>query len=405
MTTNETMAVRLGAFFHLGWMALLGMALAPAVQATDRPATTDEEKTHAVFVGLSVSAQVEGQPRRIMGISRSHAEIDTDGRVTRVRREKLGDLSFEREPKVSKEVITVGELKIERGFRMGGAVDQAWDDAQRARRLGEKLKQLSNRADVNNVITPGQKLGGMDFVTHGSDATALDDMATQHLSFGDIQYDDVINQAKDAEQFDAVDVSFRISSPRKVNDCYIVVLCEIEERGKASQASRAVFFRDIGTIDQEPRNVSMQFGGLAPGFRLRRTEVHLYSGGRELASNVAPNCVMLTEPQATDFMVLLYIGSNKEKTLPAQVFFAPALSDALKQIEASQKERRIKLEIDTTGKVARVSAKGGITKEIESYLRDVRFYPALEAGKAIATSLEISFADLFAHSDKLAAAW
>ena len=370
--------------------------LAAKTFAAEKPGTAPAEpKTHVVFVGLDLSVALDGKPRRIVGISKSTAELEVGTGVKRMRAELLNAFTLQRTPKVSRELVDLGEIKVEPAFRSGGLVDQAWAEAKQTQWLGETIMDVvEGRSDLQDQSPRVREVLRDLEDTGGGGRLQMRELAKDNIEKGDLQHADLEEEARRRNLYDALDVSFLASAPQSVTDCYAAVVCTVRAAGGGGpRMGNLVFFCELGVVDAEPRRLKTQFTGFPVGFQLVRAEFHVYSRARELASNVAPNQMLLTERQAHQFMVLQYVGAHKTETLPARVAFTPLANEAMQVPSQRELHLPVSLAVDATGSVASVTAPSA-SQALQDNMTALRFYPAIESGKAVASKVTLSLSDL-----------
>ena len=127
-------------------------------------------------------------------------------------------------------------------------------------------------------------------------------------------------QAELAEgMFDAMEITFDLSSEKPVGDPYVVIVANYHEKdSKPGEVHNWIFAQALDAVGPDPRKVHIKQGGFPRGFELEKFQVHLYKAGRELASNVAEKRVPLTRDEAFDYLLLEYFHSHKGDTLRAE---------------------------------------------------------------------------------------
>lgn len=313
-------------------------------------------------------------------------------KVARVSPDALRDFVFERSLKISRDFVELDEIKLVPSFRSGGVVDQAWAEAKRTAWTGKDILEVAEGRDhIDNQ--PPRIREVIRNLTDENSKFMMEDLARRQIEAGEVEHDELEEEARKGNFYDAIDVSFLVSAPEIVTDCYAVLICTIRAGSGKSQVGHVVFFCEIGSIGQRPRRMKAQVVGVPPGFRLLRTEFHVYSRAQELATNVAPNRVALSERQANQFAVLQYVMSNKGETKPARVASAPLLSDDLRRIAEKEMNLNVRFEIGAMGEVKAISGSSP-TKALHDYISSIQFFPAVENGKAIASTLTVGLREL-----------
>jgi hypothetical protein len=385
---------RIARGFSPAALAVLTIFGVPQAIGADAPKESFVELTQTVFVGLDLSATIKGQPRRIVGMRGTKVELDVDGRTQRVESRELSGFVFQRGPKISPESIELTGAKLEPGFRPGGVVDQAWVQARDTGIMGQTVLDIAEgRADMDSQ-DPRVRNALQQLRLSGAPKDVMAEMARRNIQAGEALPSELEDEARRNRLFDAIDVNFLVSSPNSISDCYAAVVCTIRTTIGKMAAGQMVFFCDVGDVHPKARRVKTQFTGLPPGFQLLQTEFHFYSGTQELASNVAPNRVPLTAREAGEFLTAQYVSAHPGETTPARVAWAPRTTDALQRLAAKEKSLSIRFTIDTSGAVTGI-ADNSPTKALQEYIAAVRFFPALENGKAVSSTLSIGLPELF----------
>ncbi|MEO7413745.1 MAG: hypothetical protein ABIZ81_10335 [Opitutaceae bacterium] len=376
-----------------GLLACVGICASSVLAAQKATAVPADPKTHSVFVGIDLSVTLDGQPRRILGVSKSTAEVDMGAKIRRLSPEDFRGLFFERSIKVSREFVTLDELKVEPSFKSGGVVDQAWAQAVQTQWMGKTILDIAEGREDLDTQPPKVREMLREFEGIQGAKSLMGDLAKRQIEAGEVAHGALEDEARSRELFDALDVSFLASAPEPLFECYGVMVFTIRVGGVKPQVGQVVFFCEIGAIDSQPRRMKAQFSGVPPGFQFLRAEFHVYSHARELATNVAPNRVLLSERQANQFAILQYVAAQKGKTSPARVASAPPLDDALRKIADKELNLTLRFEITSTGEVKGISGSSP-TKALHDHIASIQFYPAVDNGKAIASTLSISLGEL-----------
>jgi hypothetical protein len=352
-----------------------------------------EPTTQTVFIGLDVSATVQGKPRRIVGMRGTRAELDVEGKIQRIEAEELSGFVFQRVPKIGPEFLEVTELKIEPGFRKGGVIDQAWTRARDAREMGKTVLDIAEgRADMDSQ-DPRIRNALQQMRLSGTPKDVMADVARRQIQAGEMSPEEIEDEARRNGLFDAINVSFLVRSPEPVSDTYAAIVCTIGSTKGGTYVGRMVFFCDVGNLQNKPRRVKTQFVGLPSGFQLVRTEFHFYSGTRELASNMAPNSTPVSERGASAFLTEQYVAVHENETIPAQVAWTPRVTENLQRLATKEKALMLRFSLDASGEVTAIDGNSP-TKALQEHIAAVRFFPALENGKAVPSKLNVSLGDL-----------
>ncbi len=193
----------------------------------------------------------------------------------------------------------------------------------------------------------------------------------------------------DKKLFDAMEVTFRVSSPHPLHNPYIVIVAQYhEQQEKPGVAHNWIFAAQLDPIDNEPRRIRILRGGLPLGFELEKFQVHLYDHGNEIATNVADKRVPLTKDEAFEYVLIDYLGHNKGATLPPAPAMGRLPPGFYTWLVNSRLQSTYFVKVDKTGRVTEAFFDEACQKKIDDpYLADaithLLFKPALENGKPI----------------------
>ncbi len=189
-------------------------------------------------------------------------------------------------------------------------------------------------------------------------------------------------------QRDALRVSFAISAPRPIREPYIVTIATFRERAGAPGRTRnLVYARALGPVDQNPQRVEFLEEGFTPGFEIVELQVHLYSGGVELATNKASNRVDLSRDEAYDYLRVDYLGLHKNETRPAEPALGHLPADFASRVAGGRFRASYYVRVSKEGVAEGVFEDSRCSRrvddgEVESIVRNLSFMPAPEKGRA-----------------------
>jgi hypothetical protein len=209
-----------------------------------------------------------------------------------------------------------------------------------------------------------------------------------------------IGSAGGEDEFDGFAVAFEVSTPQALDDAYGVLRLRYRESTQpgATLLHAMKLFR-LRKLDAKPRKVVVRQFGLRPGFSVESFQVHLYAEGRELATNLSPNRVDVTEDEAHQFLILRHVHRHAAASLPVQIApellrpAPPALADG------GVAALLVNVEVDVDGRVTAVVPgavdSGAVGAELLDELRRVRFLPALLNGRPVAGRGAFAVGELF----------
>jgi hypothetical protein len=388
----------------LSRLVCLGLAAwgaLPAVPAAENPRPA---KSHVLFMGADLAVEREKKYYRVADVVGSELKIrigqkeffvPTRQRQTGLKVDyglKLTDAMAQIDGLQSGPAYTPGNdprLKFDReSGAAGGAA--AVQDLAYGQMLSASLSAGFSSAAAANSPRPETEAAA------AAAQTRLEDSMRQLDRTSQMRWDSQNNTGRSAEQmelalaegnYDAMDVSFKVSAPVELDDPYMVVLFRFLERdAKPGQEGMLIHAKALDPIGRRPHYVRVVEGGLPMGFKFVDCQVHIYNHGQEVATNVSPKRVELTHDEARQYILIDYLGSNKGANLPAGV--APG---------TLPRARRAELSLDQLNRIfyVKVSPDGLMLGAFQdeachdpltdagtlAALGDVFFKPALAQGK------------------------
>jgi hypothetical protein len=203
------------------------------------------------------------------------------------------------------------------------------------------------------------------------------------------------------EMYDAIRLSFEVTSEKDLAQPYYAVIALLRERdSKPGQVRKWAYVKSLGPMSAGvPKNVMVYRGGLPPGYIIEGCEVHLYNEGEEVATNLSRKRVPLTDDEALQFRIIEYVGANKGRTLPATPATTTLAREVRMSLTADQLGGTCYVRVARDGRVAAAFHDAAGRQPLhdpalESALQTLRFKPALEAGKPVESIASFSFAQL-----------
>jgi len=201
-------------------------------------------------------------------------------------------------------------------------------------------------------------------------------------------------------KFDAMEVSFKISSPVELERPYMIILFKFHDpAAKPGVNGLIIHAQALDPIDAQPRYVRVLRGGLPLGFAFVDCAVHIYNRGREVATNHSEMRTELTRVDTRKYLVGSHLGAHKGATLPAAAV-PGTLPRALRgSMTLDQLTRYVYARIGRDGALLGAFTNAECTAPLENptvlaALGEIFFVPALEAGKPADGVAQVRFADI-----------
>lgn len=202
------------------------------------------------------------------------------------------------------------------------------------------------------------------------------------------------------ENFDAMDFALDLSSEKTLDQPYLVILTRFRERNAPPGVVRNwIFAKSLDPIGPKPQKVRFLQGGFPIGFILEEFEAHLYHEGTEIATNVSPKRVPLTQDEAFQYLLIEHIGKNKGATVPASPLMADLPSDLSARLAAGQGQQEFYVVVTKAGRVLEVYLDEEHTRKVddayfEQAVKGIRFKPALDKGKPVDAKASVNLTKL-----------
>jgi len=201
-------------------------------------------------------------------------------------------------------------------------------------------------------------------------------------------------------QFDAMDVSFKVSSPVELERPYMVILFRFHDpAAKVGVNGQVIHAQALDPIGAKPRYVRVLRGGLPTAFSFVDCAVHIYDRGQEVATNQSEMRAELTRDETRQYLVATYCTANKRATLPAAAVSGTLPRVTRAAMSHDQLTRYVYAKVDRDGRLHGTFADAECTTPLEqagtaSALQEIFYAPALEAGKPVDGIARVRFGDL-----------
>jgi hypothetical protein len=354
---------------------------------------TPAETPFTIFVGVDLLVPEGKEFHPMQRYLRESVEVLVDGHFKLIPIRKLKNLRVDREPKISRMTATITELRVERAYSTNNDPRNRWASAETGLVGGEnEAVDMAVRTLVEAEFQA--QAGGGNPSTDETVKQARRDLesvtSTPRSDFSDPAfYEGKIQDELQQELFDAIEVAFRVSADEVLNDCYMVMICDLFEPRAPKIIVRWIYLRHLGAIGPDPRRIWVKNGGFPPGFTLQRHEVHLYLPGRELATNLSEKSVQIAESDAFQFLNLQYIAEHKGETLRPVVAWNNLPAGFAAGLPEELLTQPIWADVDANGVVVSSSA----SSETRDLVKLIRFHPALEEGKPVPGRVKIILSD------------
>jgi hypothetical protein len=378
-------------------------------------ATAPEPKTHTLFMGADLDLQVAGDLCRVQDVSGDSFVVSANGSERLIPVKKgLIDLKIQQSLKLTDLSATIANLKGERAYTPENDPNKKFARAQ----SGTSGQDLVGQADGFSLNTSGSlamiaQIKDPKQIAAGVPAAAVAGMARlrQNADNAGIvsQYGETNNVGNYVAQmerelalqlFDAMDVTFEVSSEKPLVRPYVVIIARYHERDANQGKVRTwICAKAIPPVDNTPQKVHLVQGGFPPGFIMDGFKVHLFDRGRELETNVAENRVELTYNDAFKYALLDYKGAHKGASLPAAPVMGKLPAGWHTRLTADQLSQPYFIKVSKDGMPLGAYADEACSQPVadpylQSVVKEIRFMPSLEKGKAVEGTTKLRLGDI-----------
>ena len=394
-----------------GGLVFVGLCMVLTSVSSGAPAGAEAEaRTHTLFMGADFDVQSNKVFHRVRDVSGGSFVIKVNGEEILVPMNQAPvEFRIQQSLKLTEHSATIGDLKGERAYspandpvkkfvreQPGGASHLQSSQAAMGSTLAQRdLGIAKSSGSPANIVAQVQQQANSASASYSS---ALSAEGSDFNNVG--SYSAKLQEELAKKLFDAMDVTFEVASPQPLNSPYVVIVAQYRERDeRPGIAHNWIYARTLEPIDSKPRKVRLLQGGLPPGFELLNFKLHLYDRGQELATNVADKRVPLTRDEAFLYLKIDYVSSHKEATLPPTAAMGKLPADLRSRLTSAQFAHTFFVKVSKDGLPGEVFLDEACAQKADdsyllSVIRDIRFNPALDKGRAVDGVARLNFDSL-----------
>lgn len=360
-----------------------------------------EPREHHLFVGAELFIQqgedlvtverIRGDAARIQSPTPDYISLRKTGGIhwrliTKVSAVKAEIEKFDAAPYSSQEMRDFADQAATQSY-LATQQDMATASQSQLQSRSEGLSGAAASNDPEVRIPAQQEMATIESsMAEVSDNISALDSIMESSQLGDFGESDRYDP-------DSLDISFRISSPTPLAECYVFISMRVAREGKITDTS---FYRHLSNIGPKPRKVRFTHEGFPTGFEIKDTKVYLFSYGEEIATNLSEKHYQLTYDEAKEFLQLSHIGEHRRETIPAQPAWSLAPPSLLSARDHQSFDYPIQVDLDANGKLLNIRENNQIVPEtVRDLLTELTFIPALENGTPVPSTLTINPADFY----------
>jgi len=404
--------------------AIASLLAVVAGGAPDQPAPA---KTHVLFMGADLSVQRDKQYYRVEDVVGSELMIRINRKEIFVpTRFRSTGLKVDHDLKLASTVVELAGLESGPGYTPGNDPRRKFDRESGAAGGAAAVQDLA----YGQMIAAGMSNGFAQAAAAGPDpfrpgvgaspgaagaqaaaarTSAQLQAATGQLDMtGQMRMQEYYNTGSHADRlekdlaeanYDALEASFKISSPVELDDPYMVVVFRIMERDALpGTEGMLIYAKSLDPITPKPRYIRVREGGMPVGFRFIDCRVHIYNRGQEVATNVSSKRVDLTRDEAREYILLEHIGANRDTTVPAKPAPGGLRPADRQRLTPDQLGRTSYVKVAMDGTLLAAYADEACSVQLEDpamieVLSEVFYRPALVKGKPVEGVARVRLSD------------
>jgi len=402
-------------------LTLASLSLGTTFAANPDPAAaTAAPKTHVLFMGADIALEKDKVFHPVEDVTATSLVIKPGGKPVNVPQAQSINFRISETLKIAATSVGVDDLKAERAYTPGADPFRKFASVASMAGPGQSPEMDRAQGALMMASGPGMRVVPLPTDTPEQAAGIVANGVQRDAQIGSLQSDLDQVQAQESDRaidmtgqlsqmgveetrklFDAIRLSFNVTSEKNLAQPYYAVIAQIRERdSKPGQVRKWAYVKSLGPISAgQTKKVNVYQGGLPPGYILESYEVHLYNHGEELATNLSRKRVPLTDEEALEFRIIEYVGAHQGRTLPASLATTTLTSDGRASLTPAQLGQTCYVRVAKDGRVAAAfrDAAGQQTLQdpaLEAALKTFRFKPALQAGKSVESIVPINLAQL-----------
>jgi len=400
----------------LSVLIIAGLLAGVAHGASDQPAAA---KTHVLFMGADLSVQRDKKYYRVENVVGSELMIRINRKEIFVpTRLRSTALKVDHDLKLAGTVVELAGLESGPGYTPGNDPRRKFDRESGAAGGAAAVQDLAYGQMINQSLSAGftaaaaensprpETRAAADAAQRNYETalSAFDSMSSNVSSSMQYNTGAIANRRAlelDEANYDAVEASFKISSPVELSDPYMVVMFKILERdAKPGSEGMLIYAKALEPVaaNAKPRYIRVREGGLPAGFKFVDCQIHIYNRGREVATNVSSKRVDLTREEARQYLLLQHLGTNKDATVPAAAAAGGLRAGMREQLSAAQVGGTYYVKVSSDGALLGAYADEACNLQVgdptlRTVLADVFYKPALVHGKPVEGVARVRLSD------------
>ncbi len=379
----------------------------------------DEAKTYTLFLGTDFSVQQDKEYYRVLDVSGGNFVIRVKDQEIRVpMRRGSGTLKVDQALKLTRVAAQIDKLKAERAYTAANDPYVRFN-ARAGAVQGSDAAMSVSYANVGETQGAASSANALAIRTAG---TPYEAQAKENAAVATAKADNAMSDYADSaygmsrqsfnnpglaalelqeelaeEKFDAMRYSFEVSSPTPLDRPYLVFVVSYHEKDAqpGTKEGTVIYAKSIEPIGERPTKINILQTGMPVGFVVNETQVRLYNGGQEVATNIAPRRVAMSRDEAFLYLKIDRLSRAKGATLPATPALGRLDEGTKSRLTADQLKQTYYVKVSKEGRAEQVFLDAACTQAADTtvvaIVANIRFYPALEKNKEQAGTAKLQF--------------
>lgn len=404
----------LGGIFLPGlWAA----AAAPKAPLPPAPARVGPP-THVLYMGADLSVQKDKKFYRVEDVVGSEFKVRINKKEVFVpTRQRTTGLKVDNALKLSGESVRLDELESGPGYTPANDPRLKFDRASGAAAGAAAVQDLVYGQMFQASFAASLGPSGASSGPGAGDAAAAQQKVQDELAAAQAKLDptnqmmmqdqyntgthaDRMQKELGEENYDAMEASFKISSPVELNDVYMVALFTFRERdAKPGQEGMLIYAKALGVVGPKPQYIRVREAGVPAGFKFLDCKIHIYNHGEEVATNASARRVELSRDEARMYVLMDHMGNNKDATVAASVVRGSLPRARRAELSLDQMNRTYYVKVSAEGTLVAVYADEACQLLVDDpamtkLLGDVLYRPSLVKGKPVEGVARLRWGDI-----------
>ncbi len=367
------------------------------------------ERDHRLFVGLDLIILTESGAFTVRRLEAGNIVAEAaDGQIRRF--VDTAGYRFQKVTKIAPFAAQVDGLETKRVHSMANDVRLQRDSQQLAMMdyVANRMAEADRSVRGAEIAAAGAELAAANARSNGFEPTNIPSGdSIRNAAISSLQEAVAVNDQVDRffsledtvggdgeDLHDGLVHEFSVSSPQPLAEVEAVFITRI--RDPQEKILDFVYGGPIGPVGPKARRLRQAQFGLPTGFEVIETELHLYSRGEEVASNLSERSFPLSAEEARQFVLSSHLADHRGESVDGAVVWSLAPKTLRTARNNTGLDREVQITVDATGSLVGIADEGvSVTDGMRTVIDALVYLPPLENGEPVAGVLTVNPADYF----------